>query len=112
MLRARQAKEENLYRTLATTMERAGRMIAYDPELELDKRNAWTMAISVILTCSDWSPIIDTTGLFEWKMAISTQYNNNQKRPIVSYPPEPVLAMAALRTLQKFPSDILNDLIR
>ena len=33
-------------------------------------------------------------------------------RPIVSYPPEPVLAMAALRKLKNFPSEILNNLIR
>ena len=63
---------EDLPGTLRKIMYRVNGMIAYNPVLDQDKRNASTMAICAILTSSDWSTKIDATGLFEWKMALST----------------------------------------
>jgi hypothetical protein len=97
--------------SLPIIVEHAGKMIWYDPEFKLEDGLASSMTIAVILAASDWSPTIRASTLFKWKLALCTHSDGDPKAPLFSHPPEPILAMAALNLLQKFPTEIMMELI-
>jgi hypothetical protein len=90
--------------------KQAESMIVYDPNSCRKERLSAAVAITGILANTDWHIELCASGYIERRLAFLLEYNRHNDKVFVSYPPEPVLAMAALVMLQRFPSEILEEL--
>ena len=112
MLQADRTTNEPHDAVLIDIMKRAVWMIVYKPKSGQSERLASTIAITSILTASDWSSTVSGNNLFEKTVAFLLHPTGCRCQSNVSYPPEPVLAIAALKMLHRFPSEIMEDLTR
>jgi hypothetical protein len=90
--------------------KQAESMIVYDLNSCWKERLSVAVAITAILANTDWFIELCASGYIERRLAFMLEYSRQNDKVFISYPPEPVLAMAALVMLQRFPSEILEEL--
>ncbi len=87
--------------------------IFYNPEDKCkDDRLSSALSIMGILAAADYSTEKCAASLVEKGMAFLFHYDRISEKLFISYPPEPVLAITALKQLQSHPEGILSELMQ
>ena len=95
---------------IQTVMEIGKSTIAYSPDAEQKERIEAALEIAGLLAASRYSIEVSTSSIYERKMAILLDIDESGNWMHISYPPEPVLGIAALGLLHEYPLGILKDL--